>query len=381
MPGPLSGVRVVELAGLGPAPFCGMVLCDLGAEVVRVDRVDIAVGDHTSSSRHDLHNRGKQSIGLNLKTPDAVEVVLGLVETADILIEGFRPGVTERLGIGPAQCLAANTALVYGRVTGWGQDGPLASAAGHDIDYIALSGVLHSVGPAERPIPPLNLVGDYGGGGMLLALGVMAALVHARESNEGQIVDAAMVDGSALLTTSHHGLIAEGVWASAQRESNPLDGGAPFYATYRTSDGRHMAVGALEPRFYAKLLDRLGLEPADLPVQTDRSGWPELREVFAARFLEKTRDEWTEHFENTDACVAPVLSMEEAPGHPHNRSRETFIVIDDVTQPAPAPRFSTTVPTVSSGPSVPGADTDTILDQLGYSSRKISMLRSSGAVV
>lgn len=380
MSGPLSGIRVVELAGLGPAPFCGMVLADLGAEVVRVDRADVVVGDHTSSTKHDLHNRGKRSIGVNLKTPGAVDVVLDLAGTAEILIEGFRPGVTERLGVGPAECLARNTALVYGRVTGWGQEGPIAFTAGHDIDYIALSGVLHAVGPADRPIPPLNLIGDYGGGGMLLALGVMAALLHARETGEGQVVDAAMLDGAALLTTSHHGLIAEGIWTASRRESNPLDGGAPFYAAYETSDGRHMAVGALEPQFYAELLEGLGLEPGDLPAQTDHSGWPALRDLFAEKFLERTRDEWADHFEGTDACVAPVLSMEEAPNHPHNRSRGTFVEVADVTQPAPAPRFSTTPAAISGGPSVPGADTDSILDQLGYSSSQIGMLRSTGAV-
>lgn len=380
MSGPLSGIRVVELAGLGPAPFCGMTLADLGAEVIRVDRADVVVGDHTSSTKHDLHNRGKRSIGVNLKTPGAVDVVLDLAGTAEILIEGFRPGVTERLGVGPAECLARNTALVYGRVTGWGQEGPIVFTAGHDIDYIALSGVLHAVGPADRPIPPLNLIGDYGGGGMLLALGVMAALLHARETGEGQVVDAAMLDGAALLTTSHHGLIAEGIWAANRRESNLLDGGAPFYAAYETSDGRHMAVGALEPQFYAELLDGLGLEPGDLPAQTDHSGWPALRDLFAEKFLERTRDEWADHFEGTDACVAPVLSMEEAPNHPHNRSRGTFVEVADVTQPAPAPRFSTTPAAISGGPSVPGADTDSILDQLGYSSSQIGMLRSTGAV-
>jgi len=357
-----------------------MALADLGAEVIRVDRADVVVGDHTSRTKHDLHNRGKRSIGVNLKTPGAVDVVLDLAGTAEILIEGFRPGVTERLGVGPAECLARNTALVYGRVTGWGQEGPIAFTAGHDIDYIALSGVLHAVGPADRPIPPLNLIGDYGGGGMLLALGVMAALLHARATGEGQIVDAAMLDGAALLTTSHHGLMAEGIWAASRRESNPLDGGAPFYAAYETSDGRHMAVGALEPQFYAELLEGLGLEPGDLPAQTDHSGWPALRDLFAEKFLERTRDEWADHFEGTDACVAPVLSMEEAPNHPHNRSRGTFVEVADVTQPAPAPRFSTTPAAISGGPSVPGADTDSILDQLGYSSTQIGMLRSSGAV-
>ena len=383
MPGPLSSIRVIELAGLGPAPFCGMVLADLGADVVRVDRADAVVGRHTSSTRYDLHNRGKRSIGVNLKAldaaADAVEVVLRLVETAEALIEGFRPRVTERLGVGPAPCLARNTALVYGRMTGWGQDGPLSSTAGHDIDYIALSGALHSVGPDERPVPPLNLVGDYGGGGMLLALGVVSAVLNARDTGVGQVVDAAMVDGSALLTTSHHGLMAEGAW-TAKRESNLLDGGAPFYSTYETADAERMAVGALEPQFFAELLDKLDLDPEDLPAQSDRAGWPRLREVLAIRFKERTRDAWADHFEGSDACVAPILSLEEAPQHPHNRARGTFVDVDGVTQPSPAPRFSETPAEKSAGPVVPGTDTEDVLKELGYSPAQIGMLRKSGAV-
>ena len=261
MPGPLAGVRVIELAALGPAPFCGMVLADLGADVIRVDRADEVNGGHTTHARYDLHNRGKRSIGLNLKEAGAAELILDLVRDADVLIEGFRPGVTERLGIGPAECLARNTSLVFGRVTGWGQSGPLSSRAGHDIDYIALSGALAAIGPSDRPIPPLNLVGDFGGGGMLLAFGVLAALLHAQATGAGQVVDAAMVDGSALLMASHHGFMAEGWW-TLERGANLLDGAAPYYTTYETSDGEHIAVGAIEPQFYGSLLGGLGLDAA-----------------------------------------------------------------------------------------------------------------------
>ncbi len=379
MPGPLADVRVVELAGMGPAPFCGMTLADLGAEVIRVDRADVVVGDQTTRTRYDLHNRGKRSIGVDLKKPGAAELILDMVGAADVLIEGFRPGVTERLGIGPAECLARNTRLVLGRVTGWGQAGPLAARAGHDIDYIALSGVLSAVGSSEQPIPPLNLVGDYGGGGMLLAVGVLAALLHARSTGVGQVVDAAMIDGSALLMASHHGLMAEGLW-STNRGANLLDGAAPFYTTYETSDGEHMAVGAIEPQFYAELLEGLGLDGIDVPAQTDRESWPTLREILAARFIERTRDEWAGHFEGTDACVAPVLSMEEAPNHPHSMARGTFVEVDGVVQPGPAPRFSSTAPSAPGGPSIPCADTVTILGEMGYSSTQIGMLRSTGAV-
>jgi len=380
MAGPLAGVGVVELAGLGAAPFCGMVLADLGAEVVRVDRADSVVGGDASSARSDVLGRGKLSMGVNLKDRRGAEAVLRLVERSDALIEGFRPGVTERLGLGPADCLARRPSLVYGRMTGWGQEGPFAPMAGHDIDYIALSGALHAIGPKERPALPLNLVGDYGGGGMLLAVGVLAALLHARETGAGQAVDGAMVDGSALLTAQHHGLAAEGRWSSEERESNWLDGAAPFYSTYRTADGEHMAVGALEPQFYAMLLERLEIDPAELSPQMDRSGWPHMREVFAARFGARTRDEWAARFEGSDACVAPVLSMEEAPGHPHNRARGGFTTIDGVTQPAPAPRFSATKPEAPTTPAMPGRDTDAVMGSLGYGPDEIGMLRETGAI-
>ena len=378
MSGPLAGVVVVELAGLGPAPFCGMVLADLGADVVRVDRVGTG-GGLFAPSANDLHNRGKRSIAVDLKTRGGVDVVLRLVSGADALIEGFRPGVAERLGVGPAQCLARNTALVYGRVTGWGQEGPLAHMAGHDIDYIAVSGVLHSIGPADRPIPPLNLVGDFGGGGMLLGLGVLAAIIRARSTGEGQVVDAAMVDGSALLMASHHGYMADGWWRP-ERDSNLLDGAAPFYTTYETSDDRHVAVGALEPQFFAALLTGLGLEAGDVGTQNDRDAWSTMREVFTEVFREKTRDDWAAHFEGSDACVAPVLSMDEARDHPHNVARETFVDFDGVSQPAPAPRFSDTPAHIDSAPPVPGAHTDAVLAAAGFSRDEIGKLREAGAI-
>lgn len=377
--GPLQGIRVVELAGLGPGPFCGMVLADLGAEVIRVDRADLVVGGHTSSTRTDLHNRGKRSVGVDLKHQGGVEVVLRLAGSADTLIEGYRPGVAERLGIGPAACLARNPGLVYGRMTGWGQTGPLAERAGHDIDYIALSGVLDAIGPEDGPLPPLNLVGDYGGGGMLLAVGILAAIIHSRQTGVGQVVDAAMVDGSALLTTAFHGYMAKGFWTRA-RSSNLLDGGAPFYSVYETSDGAYVAVGALEPQFFATLIGHLDLDPAAIGQQSDRDRWPEMRAVFASRFRERTRDQWVELFEGLDACVAPVLAFDEAPAHPHNAHRRTFVEVDGVVQPAPAPRFSATPTAAPVGPSFPGRDTDRLLESLGFSQTETSKLRRVGAV-
>jgi len=378
MPGPLEGVVVTELAGLGPAPFCGMVLADLGAAVIRVDRIggqSLPIG----SIDTDVLNRGKQSISVDLKDEAGIEVALRTVARSDALIEGFRPGVAERLGVGPAECLARNPALVYGRMTGWGQTGAMASMAGHDIDYIALSGVLHSIGPSEQPIPPLNLVGDFGGGGMLLALGVLAAIIHARRSGEGQVVDAAMVDGSALLMASHHGYLADGWWRDA-RGGNLLDGAAPFYTTYQTADRGHVAVGALEPQFFAELLTGLGLRPDDVGAQHDRDAWPEMRRIFAERFEERTRDEWAARFEGTDACVAPVLSMTEAPGHHHNRERGTFVEIDGVIQPRPAPRFSATPPEIDRSPVGVGNDTDRVAAAAGFSEEQIVKLRESGAI-
>ena len=377
MSGPLSGMVVVELAGLGPAPFCGMMLADLGADVIRIDRT--RPESPLASDGHELTNRGKRSVAVDLKSEGGVEVVLRCVERSEALIEGFRPGVAERLGVGPAECLARNPALVFGRMTGWGQQGPLSEMAGHDIDYIALSGALHSIGPSDRPIPPLNLVGDFGGGGVMLAFGLLAGILHARETGEGQVVDAAMVDGSALLTTPHHGYVADGWWVP-RRESNLLDGAAPFYTTYQTSDGEHVAVGALEPQFFAALLAGLAIDPAEFASQNDREQWPAMRARFAGLFSRRTRDEWAEHFAGTDACVAPVMSLTEAPAHPHNQARSTFVEVDGVIQPGPAPRFSSTTAEIRHGPSRSGTNTDEVLVWLGFSPTDIGKLRDSGAV-
>ena len=380
MKGPLAGIRVVEFAGLGPTPFAGMVLADLGADVIRVDRADRAGGLATPTMINEVANRGKRSIAIDLKKPEGVDVALALVATADAMIEGFRPGVMERLGLSPAVCLAANTKLAYVRMTGWGQTGPMAQDAGHDIDYIALTGVLHSVGPPEVPIPPLNLVGDFGGGGMLGVIGILAAVIHARETGVGQVVDAAMIDGSALQMASHYGFVADGWWDPASRSANLLDGGSPYYSVYETSDGGHVAVGALEPQFFAELLSRLGLDPNEVPGQLERDRWPEMRAMLSAAFSARTRDEWAEHFADSDACVAPVLSMEEAPFHPHNSERGVFSDVGGVVQPSPAPRFGSTPGEIRSGPSAPGRDTDEILAELDYDDSQTSMLREAGAI-
>ena len=376
--GPLRGVRVMEIASLAPAPFGCMILSDLGADVLRVDRAGLC-GPEAQAPADPLA-RGRRSIGLNLKDPEGVGLLLRLAESADVLVEGFRPGVAERLGFGPEVCLERNPRLIFARMTGWGQQGPLAQMAGHDIDYIAVSGVLHAIGRAgQRPVPPLNLVGDFGGGGMLLAVGVLAALVERAGSGRGQVVDAAMVDGSALLNAFLYGLLAGGAWQQ-ERGVNLLDGGAPFYDTYQTADGRYVAVGALEPKFYAELLAGLGLDGADLPGQYDRDGWPVLRERFAAAFQSKTRDEWAAAFTGTDACVAPVLTPGEAPAHPHAAARGTFTESGGVLQPAPAPRFSRTASGRPAAPRRPGADTDAVLASLGLTGERIAALRAAGTV-
>jgi alpha-methylacyl-CoA racemase len=373
--GPLQGVRVVELASIGPGPFCAMLLADLGAEVLAVDRPATGQGGWPA-----LFARGRSRVAVDLKHLEGPRVVLDLVAGADALVEGFRPGVAERLGIGPEACLARNPRLVYGRVTGWGQEGPLAGSAGHDIDYIALSGALHPVGAAGGPpVPPLNLLGDFGGGGMLLALGVVAALLEAGRSGRGQVVDAAMVDGAALLTTQLHELLAAGLWTD-RRGANLLDGAAPFYTVYETADGRHLAVGALEPQFYAELLRRLGLDAGDLPDQLDREGWPLLRERLAALFRTRTREEWCELLAGTDACVAPVLGFGEAPAHPHNRARGTFVDVGGVVQPAPAPRFSRTPCDPPSPAARPGEHTDQALTDWGIPPDQVTRLRATGAI-
>ncbi|MEV0274266.1 CaiB/BaiF CoA-transferase family protein [Hamadaea sp. NPDC050747] len=364
MSGPLTGVRVVELAGIGPAPFATMLLADLGADVVRVDRPEpgaLAAADPSM----DLLNRGKRSVVVDLKHPEGAEVVLALAEQAAILIEGWRPGVAERLGIGPEAALQRNPGLVYGRMTGWGQDGPLARAAGHDIGYIAVAGALHPIGrPGGPPQIPLNLVGDFGGGALYLVVGCLAALHVAKSTGRGQVVDAAIVDGAAHLTTLFSGLLAAGAWRP-DRGRNLLDGGAPFYDVYATADGGHMAVGALEPQFYAELLRLLGLTEEELPAQHDVAGWPVLRTRFTEVFAGRTRDEWSKVFEGTDACVAPVLSLTEAPRHPHLVARSTFEEQFGVRQPAVAPRLSQTPGEIGGRPPIPGTDTENVLTEWG----------------
>jgi len=340
MPGPLTGLRVVELAGIGPGPHAAMILADLGADVVRVHRPD--AGPLERPGEADVMLRGRRLVTVDLQQPTGRELVLRLAGKADVVIEGNRPGVAERLGVGPADCRARNPRLVYGRITGWGQDGPLAERAGHDINYIALSGALHAIGrPAERPVAPLNLVADFGGGSMLLVVGVLAALWERERSGQGQVVDAAMVDGSSLLLQLFWSLLGQGRWTD-EPGVNLLDGGAPFYDTYLCADGRCVAVGALEPQFYAALLDGLGLAQDQLPAQHDRDGWPVLRARFTERFAGRTRDEWAAAFADTDACVTPVLSFGEVPAHPHIRARDTVVEVDGLRQAAPAPRFSGT---------------------------------------
>ncbi|MCX3059899.1 CaiB/BaiF CoA transferase family protein [Streptomyces beihaiensis] len=352
--GPLAGVRVVELAGIGPGPFAAMLMADLGADVVRVDRPGGA--GPAIAPEYDVTNRNKRSVVVDLKAADGAERVLRLVERADVLIEGYRPGVAERLGVGPETCHARNPKLVYGRMTGWGQEGPLAQRAGHDVAYIALTGTLGMIGkPDEPPAVPANLIGDYAGGSLYLVVGVLSALHHARATGTGQVVDAAIVDGAAHLAAMIHGMLAAGSWQD-RRGSNLLDGGCPFYGTYETADGQCMAVGALEQQFYDEFIALMGL--ADVaPDRKDLARWGELRDAVAARFRERTRDEWTAVFEGSDACVAPVLSLREAPHHPHLAARGTFVDHGGITQPAPAPRFSRTPTAVRSGPAQPGADT------------------------
>ncbi len=378
MKGPLTGFRVLELGGIGPAPFCGMLLADLGADVIRIDRASLATGGRGDRAVHDLLNRGKRSLAVDLKRPEGVEAVLRVVENSAALIEGFRPGVTERLGLGPEVCLERNPSLVYGRMTGWGQVGPLSHTAGHDIDYLAVAGALGAIGTEDLPIPPLNLVADFGGGALYLAVGVLAGVLAAQQTGDGAVIDAAMVDGVAHLTTMAHAAIAEGWWVS-RRRSNLLDGGAPFYTTYRTADGEHLAVGALEPQFYAELVEGLGLDGAALPSQNDRERWDELREVFASRFAERTRDEWLDVFDGGDACVAPVLALDEAPDHPHLRARGTFIRESGVVQPAPAPRFAGEVERPGSPPYI-GEHSDEVLTDAGYAKEQIDALRRRGVV-
>ncbi len=373
--GPLAGYRIIELAGIGPGPFCGMMLSDMGAEVIRVDRKT----QNPRASR-DVLARNRRSIAVDLKTPEGVEAVLRLVEGADALFEGFRPGVTERLGLGPDDCLARNPRLVYGRMTGWGQDGPLAQAAGHDINYIGLVGALHAIGRrGEGPVPPLNLVGDFGGGGMLLAFGLVCGLLEAQKSGRGQVIDAAMVDGAAALMAMFFSMAAGGAFTD-QRGTNLLDSGSHFYDAYETADGKYVCVGSIEPQFYALLVEKAGLDPERFAAQMDAARWPEFKEEVARVFKTRTRDEWCAIMEGTDVCFAPVLSIFEAPEHPHAKARNAFVTIDGVVQPAPAPRFSRTAPEVRGGARAPGADTDAVLADFGFGSDEIDALRRAGAI-
>lgn len=372
MSGPLTGLRVVEMQGIGPAPLAGQFLADLGAEVVVISRAS-APADPT-----DVNSRGKRSVALNLKTKDGVGVALDLVAAADILIEGFRPGVMERIGLGPDACHTRNPGLVYGRMTGWGQDGPLAQTAGHDINYLGLTGFLNAVGPADAPPPPpLNIGADYGGGTMFLLFGIMAALYERQTSGRGQVVDAAMVDGASALMGLVHGMIGKGIW-SEQRNANLLDGGAPFYRTYECADGRHIAVGPLEPQFFAELVRLAGLPADHCKTQMDPRQWGDRHAAYADVFRRKTRDEWAAIFDGTDACATPVLSWSEAPHHPHLAARGTFIEADGVTQAAPAPRFSRSNTDTPGPVPAPGGDTDAVLSDLGYPSAQIDALRASG---
>ena len=372
--GPLNGVKIIEVGGIGPGPFCGMMLSDMGAEIVRVERKG---GLSLSDPKYDLLTRNRKSISINLRTPEGVQTLLRMLEQVDALQEGFRPGVMEKLGLGPDVCLKINPRLVYGRMTGWGQEGPLARAAGHDINYIALSGALHTIGRKDqKPVPPLNLVGDFGGGGMLLAFGMICALYEARNSGRGQVVDAAMTDGSAALMTMIYGLKAAGLWTD-KPGTNLLDTGAHFYDTYETADNKFIAIGAIEPQFYELLLKLGEIEDPDFQNQLDFAQWPQLKEKISQVFKTKTREAWCEIMEGSDVCFAPVLSLSEAPEHPHNQQRKTFVENDGVLQPAPAPRFSRTAPEIKSPPPIPGQDTETVLAEFGFTTQEIESLKAS----
>jgi alpha-methylacyl-CoA racemase len=377
--GPLAGIRIVELGGVGPGPFCCMLLADMGAEVLRITRPPGYDAGLPVETRFNLVYRGRRSVALDFRKPEAIAAVLRLVAQADALVEGFRPGVTERLGLGPEACMAVNPRLVYGRMTGWGQDGPLAQAAGHDINYISLSGVVHSVGRAgEAPVIPLNLAGDFGGGSLYLALGIVSAMLEARTSGQGQVVDAAMVDGSASLMTLIYGSRAAGYW-SDERGTNRLDSGSHWYNVYETRDGKYVGIGAIEGRFYRNALKLLGLDEADSP-QHERARWPELRERFAAAFKTRTRDEWVELAKDADVCISPVLSLAEAPLHPHLQARKTFVEVEGVVQPAPAPRFSRTPGEIQRPPAEPGQHTDEALSDWGFAASEIAALHEAGAI-
>jgi alpha-methylacyl-CoA racemase len=372
--GPLSGLKVVEFAGIGPGPFCGMLLSDLGADVVRIDRKGTGRG-----SPADITARGRRSVGLDLKHPEAVETCLKLMETADIVFEGFRPGVMERLGLGPDVALKRNPKLVYGRMTGWGQFGPYAKAAGHDMNYIAITGALHAIGTSDKPVPPLNLVGDFGGGALYLAFGLMAGVIQARETGTGQVIDCAMSDGAASLMSMFYGFKAGGGWRE-ERRSNLLDGGAHFYDTYQCADGKWISIGSIEPQFYALLLEKTGITDPAFAAQMNRDGWESLRGKLAQAIKGKTQAQWCEIMDGTDVCFAPVLDLDEAPKHHHNVARQTFVELGGVVQPAPAPRFSATPGAIQGPPPAIGAHDREALGDWGFSSAQIDALRDAGAI-
>lgn len=375
--GPLNGYTVLELAGIGPAPMGGMVLADMGAEVIRIDRAGGAPALHMK----DVSSRGKKSVALNLKDPAGIETLLRMVENADVIIDPFRPGVCEKLGIGPDVCLERNPKIIFARMTGWGQDGPLAHAAGHDINYISITGALYAIGrKGGKPVAPLNLVGDMGGGGMLLVNGILAALLETSNSGKGQVIDAAMVDGAAQLMWMFHGFQALGMWDETKREANMLDGGAHYYDTYECADGEYVSIGSIEPQFYALLMEKAGLSAEDFGDQNNAAKWPEMKEKLAGIFRQKTRAEWCELMEGSDVCFAPVLNFMEAPGHPANVARKTYIEVDGVTQPAPAPRFSRTPSEVRNGGSDAGADTDSVLADMGFGEAELAELKNAGAI-
>ncbi len=378
--GPLQGIKVVELAGIGPGPMCAMLLADLGAEVIRVDRLTAVDLGIDQDRQFNVLNRSRPSVSVDLKAPEGVEVVLRLIENADALIEGFRPGVMEKLGLGPDVCLHRNPRLVFGRMTGWGQDGPLATVAGHDINYIAISGALHSIGNAGGPpVPPLNLVGDFGGGALYLAFGICAALLEARNSGHGQVVDASMVDGASSLMAAVYGMHGSGMW-SDERGTNILDTGAHFYGTYECADGNYVSIGSIEGKFHDELVEKLGLHDADLADRNDPAAWPGHKAKLVELFRQKTRDEWCQIMEGSDICFAPVLNLREAPHHPHNVARGTFIEVDGVVQPAPAPRFSRTPGQVQSPPAARGEDTHPALAKWGFSDEELAKLAAAEVI-
>jgi len=376
--GPLAGVRVIEVAGLGAGPYTAMMLADFGADVIRVDRP----GTRTALPEKYALSRGRRSVIIDMKQPDGLAAFMTLVERADVLLEGFRPGVAERLGFGPDACLARNPRLVYGRMTGWGQQGPMSQMAGHDLNYLALTGALTLLQrrPGSRPVTPPGLLADFGGGGLMLAFGVVCGLLEARRSGTGQVIDAAMTDGVASLTTLIYSMTAQGRWVD-QPGVNFCDGGSPYYDSYETSDGRYVVVAAIEPQFYAALLDKLGLSAADLPDRDDQANWPRLKKLFADIFITRSRDEWTEHFDGSDACVTPMLTFSEAPGHPHNAARGTIVEAFGVTQPAPAPRFSRTPGAIAGPPPAPGAQSAEILLAWGFPAEKVDELLAAGTVL